>query len=493
MDETAFQGSISEPSLDLAEGQWQPRQEIIAIDSTFALETLPTLPRRTIPDVVRVPNAADIVLPVDPSDMQLEAGRVSLEPLLQAIVGGQGSDGQGRTVGQPETPGVSDLADDVTGDADVSPPAEVVEISEAATEAPEELFVESPSEITTVKPIETLLKAELQVYFDKRDKEYGYFRIEINRIDKDVLPVLPKDILLVQDASASIAEQRLYFCREALHDIIDNIGPEDRFNVVRFNDKAEFCFEDWAPRSDVAMAEARTFIAGMQSNGETDILASLRPLLDVSGTPGRPIVALLVTDGLATTGLTRSTDIIGEFSKLNDGRISVFAMGTMMKANTYLLDLISYCNRGDSRLTVGGRWGIPEALGSLMQELSQPVLADMSLRFAEGASCEVYPWSTMNLYSDRPLYIYGRFPRDLESFTFQAKGEAGAVECDMIFTMNIADAEKVSDKAIREAWANQKIYTLIGAYARTQNPTHLREMDQTARKYRIKVPYRKKF
>ena len=492
VSDAAFEGSISKPTVAPAEGQWQPRQEILSIDSAIAIQALPGLERRALPDMIRVPEASDIVFPVASSEMFSEAGKAATAAHLQGFVNAQGTNHGGRQAGQPQTPGTADLGSRVTGERAAPPPSERVEISEAASEAPAEVFEEAPAEVTTIKPIEKMLTADLDVYFDNRDTEYGYFRIAINRIDQDVLPVVPKDILLVQDASASISEQRLYFCREVLSEIIDRIGPDDRFNVVRFNDKAEFCFEDWAPRSADAFVKARSFIAAMQSTGETDLLASLKPLLDVSTTPGRPVIALLITDGLATTGLTRSTDIIGEFSKLNEGRISVFSMGTMMTANTYLLDLLSYCNRGDSRLVVGGRWGIPEVLVSLMRELSHPVLADVSLRFAKGAMCEVYPWSTMNLYSDRALYIYGRFPRDLESFTFQAKGAAGNAECDMIFTMNISEGRLLPDKSIRENWAQQKIYTLSGAYARTQDPRYLRALDQTSHDYKIKVPYRKK-
>jgi hypothetical protein len=488
----ALDGGITEPPISpLADGEWQPRQEIIAVSDTFAPTEVPGLERLAIPDVVRIPSAADVVLPVEPDDMTLEAGRVSIMPPVDAI--GAGGRSEGRDVGVPQLPGSADIDAQATGTTDVQAPADAVVISEPTTESPGEKFVEATEDVTAVRPIEALLKAGLEVFYDKSELQYGYFRLAINRIDKDVLPVVPKDILFVQDASASIAEQRLYFCRQALSNIVASVGPNDRFNVVTFNDKAEFCFDDWAQPTAESLTEARRFISRMRSNGETDILASLTPLLSVSRTPGRPVVALLVTDGLATTGSTRSSDIIGEFSKINDGSISVFAMGTMKKANTYLLDLLSYCNRGDSRLTVGGRWGIPEALESLMAELRQPVLSAVSLRFAESARCEVYPWMTMNLYSDRQLYIYGRFPRDMQDFTFQAKGEAADVDCDMIFTMNIADGRVVKDKSIRDTWVRQKIYTLIGAYARTQDPTHLREMDQTAATYRVKVPYRTRF
>ncbi len=63
----------------------------------------------------------------------------------------------------------------------------------------------------------------------------------------------------------------------------------------------------------------------------------------------------MVSDGVSTIGMTDSTEIIGRFTKQNDGAMSVFSMGTTQKANAYLLDLISTCNRGDSRLVQTGR------------------------------------------------------------------------------------------------------------------------------------------
>ncbi len=485
-DAAVYEGpAVTKPSKTISPGEWQPRQEILDIRETIAPAALPGLERQLIPEISRVADAPDVVLPVFTREISNEAARVALDIPAASILGSSAADTSGLTP--------ADVANQPGRGGDAGDAATSVLIDEPLAQKPADQFEEKTEEITELKPLDNLLKSSLQVYYDRKESEYGYFRLVIDRVDESVLPVIPKDILLVQDCSASIAEQRLYFCRKGLKSMLNHIQPRDRFNVMRFRDTAEFCFDDWTAPGSETRARAESFIDGMQSRGETDILNSLLPISQVTRTPGRPVVVLLVTDGLATAGVTRSTDIIGEFTTRNAGETSVFTMGTMSTANSYLLDILSYCNRGDSRLTEGGRWGIPEVMDALMQELSQPVLEAVSFRLSKQSPCEIYPWQTMNLYSDRSLILYGKFPRNMPSFTFQARGRAGDILCDMIFTMNIRDGEDKGDKDIRENWARQKVYTLIGEYARSQDPAVLTEMDRTARQYRIKIPYRKRF
>ena len=223
------------------------------------------------------------------------------------------------------------------------------------------------------------------------------------------------------------------------------------------------------------------------------ILSSLRDLLALKREPGRPIVVLLVTDGLATAGKTGSSDIIGEFSQMNDGMLSIYTMGTVQTADQYLLDLLSYSNRGEVMELGKGRWNIPATMRDAMQKISRPVLADVGFRFPVGATCEVYPVQTSNLYLDRPLVLYGRYPRDATNVTFQAVGEAESVKCDMLFDVSLANGAGAGDKTLMDEWAKQKVYHLIGEYTRRQDPDILREIRSTARAYKVNVPYRGRF
>ena len=177
-------------------------------------------------------------------------------------------------------------------------------------------------------------------------------------------------------------------------------------------------------------------------------------VLKIKPTPGRPLVALVVTDGVPTTGVTDSGSIIAQFSAMNDGRMSVFTMGTVKAANAYLLDLLSYRNKGDSLVVTSGRWGIPDGLKSRVKGMNRPVLSDMQFQFAAASKAEVYPRNIGHLYLDRPLVLYGKIPKAMPRMIFRVVGQAGDRPCDMAFEFNMGDAVKGEDE-IREEWAWQ--------------------------------------
>jgi len=469
-------GNLQEAAPAAERAEWQPRQEIIAIEERIIKDDVALLARRVVPSIERVAGAPDVTSPISRAAMLEAIGKaagaddVAEEKPVQAVIEGGAVAPRETTSGDPK-----------------------LVIGEAAAYDPVNLFQEKPAEVTSYMPLEKLLKASMFTYTTLRDLKHGYFRIEITRIDSDVLPVLPKDIVFVQDCSASMTEQRVYFCRQGLLRNLVAIGEADRFNVIAFKDKAELCFPDWSANTPAARKRAEAFIEGMTAGGETDILTSLKVLSDLKLQSGRPAIALMVTDGRSTTGTTAASQIIREFSRLNEGRISVFTMGTIQTANSYLLDILSYCNRGDTRLVATGRWGIPDTMAGLMLEVSRPVLGEVGFRFPKGAEIEVYPVQTMNLYSDRPLILYGRYNRDAERVIFQAAGTAGGKRCDMIFDMPIDDAQESRDKTLRSEWGRQKVYHLVGEYARTGDPSLLRQIDETARAYRVPVPHRGEF
>ena len=128
-----------------------------------------------------------------------------------------------------------------------------------------------------------------------------------------------------------------------------------------------------------------------------------------------------------------------------------------------------------------------------MREFSRPVLSDVSFRFARGSECEAYPVMTSNLYLDRPLVLYGRMARDSKKIVFQAVGKAGEVNCDMVFDLDLDKVARSGDSSIRENWAKQKIYYLIGEQARKGGHDLVDEINDTARIYKIKIPYKGRF
>ena len=464
---------LVEPDMAPMPRAWEPRQEILAIKSRIATDKLKPFKRRVVPAIERVAKASDVVLPLD------------RETMVRVVSAGANVG----MIGSPPAAAISTgTADTGTGTG-----AGTLEMGETASTDPNNMFLEKPDEITPTRPLEKRLTASISTYVSSRERDYGYFRIEIERIGEEKLPVIPKDVVFVQDCSASITAQRLHFCREGLVESLALVGPQDRFNIVAFRDSSTRCFPQWAPGDAESLQQARSFIKAMRSEGETDVFASVQELLKLERRAGRPLVAIVVTDGRPTTGVIQSSDIIAGFTKINEGNLSVFTLGTIHTANRYLLDMLGYANRGDSVVVTTGRWDIRTEIPGLAREISRPVMGDVQFRFPYDAPLEVYPVLTENLYLDRPLVLYGRYPISTKNVVFQAIGQAGDTPCDMIFDLSLAKASRVRDDSIREKWAAHKIYDLIVQHARTPNPQILDTIKATSRKYRVRIPHRGSF
>jgi len=454
---------------------WNARQEILKIEDTTASIELPTLERMDILEVPRIEQAPDLTMSISQSEItDVLTGADSDEFLIAA------------------KPGAINIVAPKPIDAkiDVESKIEELKLESSIDQKAENLYKETQQEITDLKPLEDLLTVNMETFSSRGDNDYKYFKLQINRASPDILPQLPSDIMIVQDCSASMTEQKLYFCRQAITNWLENVPKQNRINVASFRTEDEMCFKEWKDASPENIKAAQDFVMKMKADGNTDIYGSIKNLVDMPTIPGRPIVILVISDGYSTTGVTASTAIIGQFSRLNEGKISVFTLGTIKLANEYLLEQLAYCNRGSATIVTKGRWDIPVEIGNVLESVKRPVLIDLRLMFPENSGVEVYPSMTENLYLDRELVIYGRYPKDKEKLVFQAVGESIDKSCDMVFDIPFGTAITVKDKTIEEIWAKQKIYSLMGDYAKKPSVDIMNQINDTARIYDVKLPYR---
>ena len=447
------------------EERWQPRQEIIAISGKLLGKDIVKGNRRIIPEIARTQHAPDITFPVAYDTLKRQP---------PASPPGGASDGPAGSASQPLAP--------------LNRPGTGLEVPVSEVQAATAKIDRDEREERDIRPLDNFLRAELQVYSPFFDSGNSYFKLEVRRIGEEILPVLPKDIVFVQDSSASMAEQRLHFCREGLASSLAFLSKGDRFNIIAFSDNPVACFDGWAEPEGQALERGRMYASSLRSAGSTDILTSLKALRELDVGQGRPCIAFVVTDGLPTTGIVETASIISEFTKANESGISVFTMGTRNDANMYLLDILSYCNGGSTHVVKGGRWSIADDMTNLVSSISRPVLSNLKVAFA-GSDIEVFPAKVRHLYMDDPLVLYGRFSKKMERITFQAIGAAADRRCDMIFDLKIASDAKSGAKEIRESWAMQKAYHLIGELARTGNESCREELRQLAKQYDLKIPY----
>lgn len=330
----------------------------------------------------------------------------------------------------------------------------------------------------------------VSVYRDQK-VDGGYFQVDISAKESDArIESIPKDLLFLVDSSASIKYQKLKEFKKGMQQALEYIRPDDRFNIVAFRDKPRPLFARFEAPTPASLAQAVKFIDSLRSSGKTDVYAGLAPYVAAPiEAPERPYMIFLLTDGVSTTRLKLAdNEFIHRIIRENTSRGSIFAFSVGEESNLFLMDLLSYKNRGLSlheQRTRDSR----TALVSYVGGLSEILVADLECRITGELTDEVYPRELPHLFRNYPLTVFGRFPAATDEIGIQIIGrnKQGTKE-ELVIRQRLDEAAPAgSDLALR--WAAQKIYYLVSERTIRNSPDLQPQIDELAARYNILVPY----
>lgn len=220
-----------------------------------------------------------------------------------------------------------------------------------------------------------------------------------------------KDVVVVLDISGSMKGIKIDQAKRALIYVLDQLGPNDRFNVIAFSTGIRQYAFGLRPAEE--RAQAKEFVNLLKAGGSTDInraLLEALALLDGSSDAGRPALLIFLTDGLPTQGITDIDQIIANVSREASKRVRLFAFGVGDDVNTTLLDTISQQHRGTSAY-VRPNQPLDEIVSAFYAKVSTPVLADIRLDFGDIVVEDTYPYPLPDLFAGNQLVLAGRYRR----------------------------------------------------------------------------------
>lgn len=287
---------------------------------------------------------------------------------------------------------------------------------------------------------------------------WTYFRVTVT--PKLNLPSVPKDVVVLMDASGSIGYDRLASCRKAARQILrtcTNTG--DRFNLVAFRDRFSYAFRSWQECTAESFAKGDKWLTSLAAHGRTDVFATIRSVLTLPRDPKRPVIAMVVTDGEANSGVKETKEILSQFTSLNDGLISIYMYGVRKGANRELIDVLTHGNRGESYIYDSWKmWNAGDGIEGLSERFRDPVITDLRVVFAAPLRAVAYPVALKNLYRGNSVIITGRLPGSAKSVDFMLKGLAGDNVYEGFFQLPLATA--TADPKLAEAFAQESSLAL---------------------------------
>jgi Ca-activated chloride channel family protein len=319
----------------------------------------------------------------------------------------------------------------------------------------------------------------------KERGEDGFFVLLVApKIQVDHTRVINKDVILVLDVSGSMQGVKIDQAKRALYYVLDQLNPNDRFNLIVFSTGTQAYASSLRPAS--AREDARNFVARLRAEGSTDINRALLEAMQMADRE-RPTIVIFLTDGLPTTGETNAQKIIANVTNAALKNVRLFTFGVGDDVNTFLLDSLAEKLRGASAY-VRPNEKIDEIVSAFYAKVSTPVLADVTIDWGSARVYDVYPYPLPDLFAGTQLVVAGRY-RESGATTITLKGNVNNVPQAFTYR-DVSFRTWGGDDSIPRLWATRKIgYLLNEIRLRGENREIVSEIVALAVRYGIVTPY----
>lgn len=298
--------------------------------------------------------------------------------------------------------------------------------------------------------------------------------------------IIPKDVIIVLDQSGSMWGEMWTQAVDATLYVLENLRPADRFNVVMFSSGVRQYARELLPATQVA--GAIEWVKGEEPGGGTNINDALLTAIDMVES-NRPTTILFLTDGLATTGITGTPDILANVSDAAPDNVRIFTFGLGYDVDTFLLDQLADTFRGTGAY-VRPSERIDEAVSSLYNKISAPVLTDVEIDFGAAFVELLYPQSLSDLFAGEQIIIAGRYREGIEDFTLHLTGQIDGEARRFIYEgLSLRDTAG-GEAFIPRLWATRHIGELLNTIRlQGEDPELVQSVIDLSVRYGIITPY----
>lgn len=313
----------------------------------------------------------------------------------------------------------------------------------------------------------------------------GYFMLMIQpKAEFKIAEITPRELVFVIDRSGSMSGFPIEKVKEAMKMCIENMHPDDYFQVISFSYSAERFAPSPVPNTPENVKKAIAYIESLDGSGGTEMLSGVNEALSVDRDPARKRrrFVLFMSDGY----VGNEAEIIAAIDEKLDGA-RVFSFGVGSSVNRYLLEGMARAGRGYA--TYCRQDEDPEAAVQLFYDrISKPFLMDIEVDWGGLQVTEVFPSSIPDLFAGQPVIIHGRYTQPGQA-TIKIKGKVAGKpvvqEIPVVFP-----AVDTSHDVIATLWARTKIERLSDeSYVKGETQDIVNEITELALKYRIMSKY----
>ncbi len=236
--------------------------------------------------------------------------------------------------------------------------------------------------------------------------------------------------------------------KEAMKLSLDNLYPEDTFNLITFAGDTHVLFEKPVPATQANLERAQAFLATREGGGGTEMMKAIKAALDPSDSQEHLRIVCFMTDAF----IGNDDEIIAEIQKHPKARVFSFGIGSSV--NRALLDKMAEAGNGEVEY-VGLDDDGSKAAKRFYERVRTPMLTDLSIDWNGMPVADVYPGKIGDLFSAKPVVVNARYTKGA-SGTIKLKGKVAGQPYERTINLTLPESESAND-VLATLWARRRV------------------------------------
>lgn len=317
----------------------------------------------------------------------------------------------------------------------------------------------------------------------KTDGEDGYFALTLTAGQELAKTQTGSDYVFILDISGSMSNDgKLSTSVRSLEAFIENLGSDDKFEVITFNKRPFTLFNRLAGVNQKNISKAVSFLQSQEARGGT----ALQPAMTTAykyRTDDRPMNVVIMSDGMTDQAERR---VLMSMIQSRPSNIRVFCIGVGNEVNRSLLRQIAE-DAGGLAAFISRQDDFNRQAKAFRRKLMHPVAANLKINFSGADVYDVEPKKLPNLYHGMPVRLYGRYKNKGDvQVHYSAEVNGRKIESTAHITFPGQDTE---NPEIERMWAWHRIENLKRSHEMNNNSSLVDKIVELGEAYSITSEY----
>jgi Ca-activated chloride channel family protein len=319
----------------------------------------------------------------------------------------------------------------------------------------------------------------LLLYQGQDENFFLYMAQPPQRVAVEDIPA--REYIFVVDVSGSMEGFPLNTSKQLLKDLIGNLRPSDKFNVVLFAGDSSVLSEKSLEANQQNISSAIHLLEKQRGSGGTELLPAIKQAMNLPREDGVSRSIVLVTDGYIS-GEQGVFDYIRE--NLNQSNVFSFGIGTSV--NRYLIEGVAKAGMGEPFIVLN-ETEAPAIAAKFREYIQTPLLTDIEVRTNGFEIYDVQPTHLPDLLAQRPVILFGKW-RGPVTGTFELHGKTGRGEYGTSLDVAAVQPDE-TNRALRYLWARSRIAELSDYGSRSVAEDKVKEITSLGLRYNLLTHY----